>query len=170
MRIVPAVIAALIVASPAMAEGLLITEPPPELEAAYPGWPQKLKDSGWQPPADLVRAAAFTSLDPLRITAECNSGFALAQVVPDSAYDLIKVEGLPSSQYKIETTYYGHVVQVDGRWVNVQDSGLQVRGAATPGQQHFKLVYSRPGGLDFDLGAPVRAYDMEDFYLSTTCK
>jgi hypothetical protein len=169
MRLFSAVLTATMLISPVMAGGLQFTKPPPELEAAL-NWPQTLIDSGWQPPADLVRAAAFTSLDPPRITAECNSDYALAQIVPGSAYDVVKVEGLPPSQYKIETAYYGHVVQVDGRWLNVRDRGLQVLGAATPGQQHFKLVYSRPGGLDFDLGAPVKAYDTEDFYLSTSCK
>lgn len=171
MRVFPAVVVALAFTSPAavMAAGLQITEPPPELEATL-NWPQAAIDSGWQPPADLVKTAAFTSLDPPRITAECNSDFALAQTVPSSVYDVITVMGLPPSQYKVETAYYGHVVQVDGRWLNVRDSGVQVRGAATQGQQHFTLVYARPGGLDFDLMAPVKAYRTQDFNLTTTCR
>lgn len=135
-----------------------------------PTWPQRAIDSGWQPPADLIRAAVFTSLDPPRITAECNLGYALAQIVPGSTYDIVTVEGLPSSQYKIETAYYGRVAPINGRWINVQNRGVQVRGATSAGTQHFKLVYSRPGGLDFDLGAPIKVYEAQDFYLSTTCK
>lgn len=171
MRVFPAVIAALIFTSPAavMAAGLQITEPPPELEATL-NWPQAAIDSGWQPPADLVKTAAFTSLDPPRITVECNSGFALAQTVPGSAYDVIAVEGLPPSQYQIETAYYGRVALMNDRWVNVLDRGVQVHGAVTPGQQHFTLVYSRPGGLSFELGAPLKTYETQDFYLTTACK
>lgn len=171
MRVFPAVVVALAFTSPAavMAAGLQITEPPPELEATL-NWPQAAIDSGWQAPDDLVKSAAFTSLDPPRIAAECNSGFALAQIVPNSVSDVITVEGLPPSQYKVETAYYGHVVQVDGRWLNVRDRGLQVRGAVTPGQQHFTLVYSRPGGLSFELGAPLKTYETQDFYLTTACK
>lgn len=169
MRIVPTVLAALILTSPVMAGGLEITEPPPELEATQ-SWPQAAIDSSWQAPNDLVRAAAFTSLEPIRITAECNSDFALAQTVPSSVYDVVTVEGLLPTQYKVEPAYYGHVVQADGRWLNVRDRGLQVRGAAATGTQHFKVVYSRPGGLDFDLMAPVKAYRTQDFNLTTTCR
>lgn len=144
MRLLPTVIAALIFTSSARAEGLQITEPPPELETAYPAWPQEIKDSGWQPPADLVRAAAFTSLDPLRIATECNSGFALAQIAPGSAYDVIKVEGLPSPQYKIETAYYG-------RWSLGECPGSRRTG---PWRCHawttaFQACVLSTGGLGF---------------------
>jgi hypothetical protein len=169
MRIVPAVLVALILTSPAMAEGLQIIEPPPELEATL-NWPQAAIDSGWQPPAGLVKTATFTSLDPPRITVECDSGFALAQTVPGSAYDVVTVEGLPPSQYKIETLYHGRVAPITGGWINVRDRGVQVRGAASAGTQHFRLVYSRPGGLSFELGAPVKTYETQDFYLTTACK
>lgn len=79
------------------------------------------------------------------------------------------VEGLPPSQFKIAKAYYGRVILANGRWVNVQDLGLQVRGASTPAQQHFKLVYSRPGGKNFDPRAPLKTYGVDDFYLMTTC-
>lgn len=108
MRTVPAVVAALILTSPVLAGGLEITEPPPELEATQ-SWPQAAIGSGWQPPVDLVRAATFTSLDPPRITAECDSGYALAQIVPT-----VTVEGLPPSQYKIESAYHGRVAPITG--------------------------------------------------------
>ncbi|MGR9058972.1 hypothetical protein ACU8NH_24240 [Rhizobium leguminosarum] len=135
-----------------------------------PTWPQRLYDSGYQSPSDVIRAAPFTGLDPERIRMTCNADFALAQTVPDAPYS-VTVNGLPTGQYKIETAHYGRVYQdKNGAWLSAKDKGVQIRGAATGGTQHFKIVYARPGGIDYDPDAPVKEFHTDDLYLTTDCK
>lgn len=134
-----------------------------------PTWPQQIYDTGWTPPPDTVRPAHFTDLDSGRIRMACNADFALAQIVPDAPYS-VTVNGLPTRQYKLATAHYGRVYQENGVWLSARDNGVQVRGAATGGMQHFKIVYARPGGLDYKPDAPMKAFDTQDFYLTTDCK
>lgn len=135
-----------------------------------PTWPGRVIATGWQPPAGHVRAAPFIGLSPERVRLPCNSDFFLAQVISNAPYEVTTVEGLPSSQYKIETAYYGLVVPTNGgTWRNVMNLGVQIRGAARPGTQRFRIVTARPGGLNFDLGRPTKIYGVQDFYVETAC-
>lgn len=143
-----------VVSMPALAGGITPT-------ARDPTWPQRLYETGYQLPSDVVTAAPFIALDPGRIKMACNADFALAQIVqPATSSDELTVEGLPPSQFKIATAHYGRVYQEHGVWLSAKDRGVQVRAARTNGTQLFQIVRIWANGHK----------DVDDFYLTTDCR